>query len=106
MDVAGGNGWHKLRYVTLPMMSPTYFYVIITGVIGGLQAFGDQFIITGVGPEHSAMTVVYYLWEKGFAGEHEMGAACAVAWILSLMIFVITLIQFKASKSWVYDGES
>lgn len=105
MDVSGGNAWHKLRYVTLPMMSPTYFYVIITGVIGGLQAFGDQFIITGVGPEHSAMTVVYYLWDKGFA-EYDMGAACAVAWILSIFIFVITLIQFKTSKNWVYDGNN
>ena len=103
MDVSGGNAWHKFRYVTVPMMSPTYFYVIITGVIGGLQAFGDQFIITGLGPEHSAMTVVYYLWEKGF-GEYNMGAACAVAWVLSAFIFVITLIQFKTSKSWVYDG--
>ncbi|MBE6981995.1 MAG: sugar ABC transporter permease [Ruminococcaceae bacterium] len=103
VDVSGGNAWHRLRYVTLPMMTPTYFYVIITGVIGGLQAFGDQFIITGLGPEHSAMTVVYYLWEKGF-GEYNMGAACAVAWVLSLFIFVITLIQFKSSKSWVYDG--
>ena len=103
VDVAGGNAWHKLRYVTLPMLSPTYFYVIITGVIGGLQAFGDQFIITGLGPEHSAMTVVYYLYEKGF-GEYNMGAACAVAWLLSLFIFVVTLIQFKVSKSWVFDG--
>lgn len=103
MDVAGGNAWHKLRYVTLPMMSPTYFYVIITGVIGGLQAFGDQFIITGVGPEHSAITVVYYLWEKGFT-EHDMGAASAVAWILAFGIFAVTLIQFKVSNKWVYDG--
>lgn len=105
MDVSGGNAWHKLRYVTIPMMSPTYFYVIITGVISGLQAFGDQFIITGLGPEHSAMTVVYYLWEKGF-GEYNMGAASAVAWVLSAFIFVITLIQFKTSGKWVFDGNS
>lgn len=105
MDVSGGNAWHKLRYVTIPMMSPTYFYVIITGVISGLQAFGDQFIITGLGPEHSAMTVVYYLWEKGF-GEYNMGAASAVAWVLSTFIFVITLIQFKTSGKWVFDGNS
>lgn len=105
MDVSGGNAWHKLRYVTIPMMSPTYFYVIITGVIGGLQAFGDQFIITGLGPEHSAMTVVYYLWEKGF-GEYNMGAASAVAWVLSAFIFVVTLIQFKTSGKWVFDGNS
>lgn len=103
MDVSGGNAWHKLRYVTIPMMTPTYFYVIITGVIGGLQAFGDQFIITGLGPEHSAMTVVYYLWEKGF-GEYNMGAASAVAWVLSIFIFIITLIQFKTSNKWVFDG--
>lgn len=103
VDVAGGNAWHKLRYVTLPMMSPTYFYVIITGVIGGLQAFGDQFIITGLGPEHSAMTVVYYLYQKGFT-EYNMGAACAVAWLLSLFIMAVTLIQFKMSNRWVYDG--
>lgn len=103
MDVAGGNAWHKLRYVTIPMMSPTYFYVIITGVIGGLQAFGDQFIITGLGPEHSAMTVVYYLWEKGFS-EYNMGAASAVACVLSIFVFVITLIQFKTSSKWVFDG--
>lgn len=103
MDVAGGNAWHRLRYVTLPMMSPTFFYVIVTGVIGGLQAFGDQFIITGVGPEHSAMTVVYYLWQKGFA-EYDMGAASAVSWILAVGILAITLIQFRFSNRWVYDG--
>lgn len=103
MDVAGGNWWHRMRYVTIPMMSPTYFYVIITGVISGLQAFGDQFIITGMGPEHSAMTVVYYLWQKGFA-EYNMGAASAVSWVLAIGILAITLIQFKVSKKWVYDG--
>lgn len=103
MDVAGGNAWHRLRYVTIPMMSPTFFYVIVTGVIGGLQAFGDQFIITGVGPEHSAMTVVYYLWQKGFA-EYDMGAASAVSWILAVGILAITLIQFRFSNRWVYDG--
>lgn len=101
MDVSGGNVFHRLRYVTLPMMSPTYFYVIITGVIGGLQAFGDQFIIAPGNLD--AMTVVYYLWEKGIT-ESNMGAACAVALVLSALIFVVTLIQFKVSKNWVYDG--
>ncbi len=101
MDVSGGNAWHKLRYVTLPMMSPTYFYVIITGVIGGLQAFGDQFIIAP--GNYDSMTVVYYLWEQGMTN-YNMGMACAVALILSAIIFVVTLIQFKVSKNWVYDG--
>lgn len=102
MDVEGGNAFHKFRYVTLPMLSPVIFYILIISVIGGLQAFGDQFVMTGVGPEHSAITIVYYLWEKGFT-EYDMGAACAVSWILAIVIFIITLIQFKTSESWVYE---
>jgi multiple sugar transport system permease protein len=103
VDVEGGNGFHKFWYVTLPMMTPIIFFVLITGVIGGLQAFGDQFIMTGVGPEHSAMTIVYYLWEKGFA-EHNMGQASAVSWVLAIGVFAATLIQFKVSGRWVYDA--
>ena len=76
---------------------------MIVGIIGGLQAFGDQFIMTGVGPEHSAMTVVYYLWQKGFT-EHNMGSACAISWVLAVGIFIVTLIQFKCSDRWVYDA--
>lgn len=103
VDVFGGNGWHKFRYVTVPMLSSVTFYVLITGVIGGLQAFGDQFIMTGAGPEHSAITIVYYLWQKGFA-EYDMGAASAVSWIVAVVIFIVTLIQFKLSKRWVYEN--
>lgn len=102
VDVFGGNAWHKFRYVTIPMLSSVTFYVLITGVIGGLQAFGDQFIMTGAGPEHSAITIVYYLWQKGFA-EYDMGAASAVSWIVAVVIFIVTLIQFKLSKRWVYE---
>ena len=102
VDVEGGNAFHKFRYVTLPMLSPLVFYMLITGVIGGLQAFGDQFIMTGAGPEHSAITILYYLWQKGF-DEYNMGAASAVSWIVAIMIFVVTLIQFKFSSKWVYE---
>ena len=103
VDVEGGNSFHKFRFVTLPMITPVVFYVLITGIIGGFQAFGDQFIMTGVGPEHSAITVVYYLWQKGFS-EHNMGGASAVSWVLAVSIFIITLIQFKFSNRWVYDA--
>ena len=102
VDIEGGNFWHKIRYVILPMLSSISFYLIITGIISGLQAFSDQFIMTGAGPEYSAITVVYYLWKKGF-GEYNMGAACSVAWILSIAIFIVTLIQFKLSNKWVYE---
>lgn len=102
IDVEGGNAFHKFRYTTLPMLSSVTFYVLITGIISGLQAFGDQFILTGAGPEHSAITIVYYLWQKGFA-EYDMGMASAVSWIVAVMIFVVTLIQFKLSNRWVFE---
>jgi len=103
VDVDGGNAFHKFRYITLPILTPVSFFILITGVIGGLQAFGDQFIITGVGPEHSAITIVYYLWDKGFVSRN-MGYACAISWILSIGILIVTLIQFKFSNKWVYDA--
>lgn len=103
VDVDGGNAFHKFRYITLPFLTPVSFFILITSVIGGLQAFGDQFIITGVGPEHSAITIVYYLWEKGFVSR-DMGYACAVSWALSVGILIATLIQFKFSNKWVYDS--
>lgn len=102
IDVEGGNGFHKFRYVTMPMLTPVIFYNIVNGIIGGLQAFSDQFIMTGVGPENSAISMVYYLWQKGFA-EYDMGAACATGWILCAIILVITLVQFKVSDKWVYE---
>jgi multiple sugar transport system permease protein len=103
VDVEGGNAFHKFWYVTLPMMTPIILFVMITGVIGGLQAFSSQFIMTGVGPEHSAITIVYYLWEKGFT-EHNMGQASAVSWILAIGVFAVTLVQFRVSRKWVYDA--
>jgi multiple sugar transport system permease protein len=90
-------------HITLPLLTPVTFYILITSVIGGLQAFSSQYIITGVGPQYSAMTIVYYLWNKGFENL-DMGYACSVSWILSICIMVVTLIQFRYSNKWVYDA--
>lgn len=104
VEIDGGNAFHKLRHITLPLLTPMSFYLVITGVIGGLQAFGDTLIMfTGGGPEYSGATVVYYLWQKAF-NNYEMGYACAVSWLLAVSIFIITLIQFKVSNKWVYEA--
>ena len=103
IDIDGGTSFHKFRYITLPLITPVSFFILITGVIGGLQAFGDQYIMTGQGPEFSAVTIVYYLWDKGFAS-HQMGYACAVSWVLSIGIMLVTLLQFRFSDKWVYDS--
>lgn len=105
IEIDGGNAFHKFRYITLPLITPVSFFILITGVIGGLQAFSDQYIMTGVGPQYSALTIVYYLWNKGFA-ENSMGFACAVSWILSIGILIVTILQFKLSDKWVYDASN
>jgi multiple sugar transport system permease protein len=104
VEIDGGNPFHKLKHITIPMLTPMSFYIVITGVIGGLQAFGDTYVMfSGGGPEYSAATIVYYLWQKAF-NNYEMGYACAVSWILAIAIFIITLIQFKFSNKWVYEA--
>lgn len=104
VEIDGGNSFHKLRHITLPLLTPMSFYIIITGVIGHLQAFGDTLIMfEGGGPEYSAGTIVYYLWQKAF-NSYQMGYACAVSWLLAISIFIITLIQFKFSNKWVYEA--
>lgn len=104
VEIDGGNAFHKFRYITLPMLTPITFYILITHIIGSLQSFSDTYIMTtDGGPEYSAATIVYYLWQKAFSS-YQMGYACAVSWILAITIFAITLIQFKFSDKWVYDG--
>jgi len=60
-----------------------------------------QILANNGGPEYSAATVVFYLWQKAFIN-YDMGYACAVAWILGVIIFIVTLIQFKYANKWVY----
>lgn len=101
--VDGSSSFHTFRKITFPLLSPINFFIIITSVIGGSQLFIEPSIMTDFGgPEYSAATIVYYLWNTGFTGDYgyALGRACAVAWILAIIVFVITLVQFRlAPKS-------
>jgi multiple sugar transport system permease protein len=104
VDMDGGNALHKFRYITLPLITPISFFIVITSIIGSLQSFSETYIMTtNGGPEYAAGTVVYYLWQKGFSS-YQMGYACAVSWILTITILIITIVQFKLSDKWVYEG--
>lgn len=101
IDIDGGNAWHRFRYITIPMMTPTIFYNLVMGLINGFQSFTQAFIMTQGGPNNGSLFYVYYLYRKAF--EHqEMGAASAVAWVLFSIIMIITLLIFRTAKGWVY----
>ena len=94
--VDGASGFQIFRKITWPLMKPISFYILVTGVIGGAQMIVEPQIMTPFGgPEYSSATIVLYIWEHAFGGASEMGYSCAVAWVLAVIIFTVTAIQFK-----------
>jgi len=100
-EIDGGGWWAKFRHVTVPMMTPTIFFNLIMGVIGAFQTFAQFFIMTDGGPANATLTLVLYLYRTAFEF-FKMGYASGIAWILFLILVVITLVQFWGAKYWVY----
>lgn len=100
----GANAFHKVINVTLPAISPTIFYLFVTGLIDVLQEFTRSQVWDRLGgPNSTGITMVFYLYREAFTYSN-MGTASAVAWILSIMIILITILNFALSKKWVnYD---
>lgn len=99
--VDGGGVWRKLRDVTVPMMTPTILFNLIMGLIGAFQAFSEAYVMTNGGPSNSTLFYVYYLYRTAFT-ESRMGYASALAWLLFLVIVIVTVLVFRSSKHWVY----
>lgn len=100
--VDGANAWHRFKNITLPLLSPVTFYILITSLIGGFQVFVEVQVMTsngGIG--YSAATIVYYLYDQAFGGAYKLGYASAIAVILAIIIFVITAINFTVQNKWV-----
>lgn len=104
VEVDGGNSWHKFRHITLPSMTPTIFFNLVMSLIGSFQAFNEAYIMTQGGPNNSTLFYVFYLYRKAFT-ETKIGYASALAWILFVIIMVLTLIIFKSSNKWVHYEE-
>lgn len=103
--IDGANWWSKFWHVTVPMLSPIIFFNFVMGVIGTFQVFTQGYIMTGGGPNHSTLFYVLYLYQNAF--EYlRMGYASAMAWILFLLLMLLTLFIIKSSSAWVYyEGE-
>jgi multiple sugar transport system permease protein len=100
----GANAWRVLWHVTIPMMSPTIFFASVVTFIGAFQIFDPMQIITpGGGPDDSTMSVVMYLWERGFQ-RFAVGYASAVAILMLVVMMAVTLIQFRGARRWVHQA--
>ncbi|MER7501415.1 sugar ABC transporter permease [Nonomuraea pusilla] len=101
VSIDGGGPWHRFWHVTLPMMTPTIFYNLVVGVIGTFQVFNQAYVMTEGGPNNATLFYVYYLFRKAFR-ESEMGYASALAWVLFMIIMVVTFLMFRNARRWVY----
>lgn len=105
--VDGAGWWRTFRSVTVPMLSPVIFFNLVLETIHAFQAFTGAFVISGGrgGPVDSTLFYTLYLYQKGFT-EFRMGYASAMAWVLVLVVAVITALLFRTARMWVfYAGE-
>jgi len=105
IDVDGGNWIHKLINITLPLLSPTIFFNTVMAIISSSQIFTQAFVMTDGGPNNASLFYVLYLYREGIQRSN-MGYASALAWILFLIILVVTMLVFRLQNRWVYyEGE-
>ena len=100
-EIDGASILRKFWHITLPMISPYIFFNIIMGVIRTLQIFAQAFIMTNGGPVDSTLFYVFYLFNNAFR-YFRMGYASALAWILFVIILILTITQVKLAPRWVH----
>jgi multiple sugar transport system permease protein len=99
----GAGWWRRLFSVTLPMLSPSTFFVIVLSLINGFQVFDQVYVMTRGGPDNSTQVVVQEVYDLTFR-YGQAGMASALSWLLFLVILVVTLVQFYGQRKWVnYD---
>lgn len=98
--IDGANGWHRFRYVTLPLLTPTLFFVIIMNLIYSFKVFDQIYIMTQGGPGRATSVLVYYIYVQAFVNQN-FGYASAMAFVLFLILLVITIVQFRLQEKWV-----
>lgn len=98
--IDGASRWQRFWHVTLPLLSPTTFFVVIISIISSFQVFDQALVMTNGGPGTATTTLVLYIYQVGFQSFH-MGYAATIAWILFAAIFVFTVVQFRLQRRWV-----
>jgi len=100
-EVDGATGWYKLIRITVPLMTPTIFFNLVMNLVSAFQVFNSAFIITGGGPFNSTLFYMLHLYNNAFR-YFRMGYASALAVLLFLVVFGLTLFVYRTSDRWVY----
>ena len=97
----GANGWQRFWRITLPLLSPSTFFVIVISLINGFQVFDQVYVMTGGGPSGSSQVVVGQIYDLTFR-YGRAGEASALSWILFAVILLITAVQIRGQRRWVH----
>ena len=100
-EIDGAGKWSQFRYITLPMISHVTFFNLVLGIIGALQVFTDAFVITNGGPNNATLFIAVYLYRHAFMYLN-FGYAAALAWVLFIIVMLLTLMVFRSSPLWVF----
>jgi multiple sugar transport system permease protein len=101
--VDGASAWQRFRHVTLPLLSPSTFFVIVISLINGFQVFDQVHVMTGGGPAGATRVVVEQVYTFTFSYQ-KAGAASALSWLLFAVVLLVTLVQVRGQRRWVTYG--
>jgi ABC-type sugar transport system permease subunit len=100
-QIDGAGKWRQFWNITIPLLSPTTFFVLVMSIIGSFQVFDTVYVLTSGGPLNSTKVLVFYLYEQAFKF-FDMGYASAVAYLLFAVVFILTLLQMKYLRGSVH----
>jgi multiple sugar transport system permease protein len=100
-EIDGAGAWKRFRFITIPLISHVTFFNLVLGIIGALQVFTDAYVMTGGGPNNSTLFLAVYLYQNAFRYLN-MGYASALAWVMFMIVLVLTLLVFKSSPLWTF----
>ncbi len=105
-EIDGAGSFAKFLHITIPLLSPTIFFNLVIGLIGAFQVFTPVYIMTQGGPGTASMMLGMYIYRHGFQ-QFNMGYASLLAWVLFVIVMLLTLLQFAGAKRWVhYEGDT
>lgn len=97
-ELDGASKWAQFRYITVPMLKPTTFFIFIMSIISSFQVFDQVMLMTKGGPGRSSSVLVHYLYQNAFQ-YFKLGYACAIAYLLFFIVMIITAINMRMEKS-------
>ena len=100
-EIDGAGRWARFRHITLPMITPTVFFNLVLGIIFALRTFEVAFVSTAGGPARATWFISLHIYQNAFVS-FDMGYASALSWLLFVLLFALTFLQFRLSGRWVF----